>query len=715
VEIQISEIEIGERHRKDLGDLEPLAQSIDEVGLLHPPTVNEDGVLIDGYRRIEACKMLGWKKIPVNRVNLENLVRGEHDANVFRKDFTPSEAVAIGKELEPELKKKAQERMKSGKPSSKLDEGRTDEKVGSIVGMGKDTYRKAKKVVDASEENPDNFREIKEQMDEGEISVDKAHRQVKRTKSKEEREKKAKEMPKPPALDRGELPLNEVICGDCIEVMNQLPKNSIHMVMFSPGYWGLRDYGMDGQIGMEDNYRNYIQKLVEVGRAIKRVLRPDGSWYLNLGDTYAGSWANAYRHNETSQREKHTESWDRKGHPTMPKPPTSQTDIKSKCKMLMPHRVALALIDDGWICRNDIIWHKPNPMPSSVKDRLNTTCEFVFHLVQQGDYWYDLDAIREPHKENSLRRIKHDWDGKRPEGSSWQGMDIKKMCHSRGKNPGDVIKEKGRKYKGRKEHSAGSRDWYWSEQRVHEPNQKEIARFLKPRVKGYEELLDEIFGEHKWRHWTRTDESGASLPSPDDWKLLKEVIEFGDEFDEEMLRTEMVPVTDEGHPRGKNPGDFWDITTKPFPEAHFATYPPDLCEKPIKSSCPPKVCARCGSPYERVTERVEGEVTEAMRRAGSDSEGDYRGIETKDYESAMAQKPSESKRRILQSMKQNIRTVGWRKTCGCETDETKPGIVLDPMAGSGTTGLVAKKLGRDFVLIDLNPDYVEMAKERIFE
>ena len=167
--------------------------------------------MIDGYRRIEACKMLGWKEIPVNRINLENLVRGEHDANVFRKDFTPSEAVAIGRELEPELKKKAQERMKAGKPSSKLDEGRTDEKVGSIVGMGKDTYRKAKEIVDASEESPDNFREIKEQMDEGEISIDRAHRQVKRAKSKEEREKKAKEMPKPPALDRGEFPLNEVI------------------------------------------------------------------------------------------------------------------------------------------------------------------------------------------------------------------------------------------------------------------------------------------------------------------------------------------------------------------------------------------------------------------------------------------------------------------------------------------------------------------------
>jgi len=699
--MKISEIEIGDRHRKDLGDLEPLAKSIEEVGLLHPPAVNKKDVLIDGYRRIEACKMLGWEEIPVNRVDLENLVRGEHDANVFRKDFTPSEAVAIGKELEPELKRKAQERMKSGKPSSNFDKGRTDEKIGEIVGMSRETYRKARTVVDASEEDPDNFRKIKEQMDDRKISIDKAHRQVRRTKSKEKREKKAKEMPKPPALNRGELPLNEVICGDCIEVMNQLPENSIHMVMFSPGYWGLRDYGMDsvvwggdpncdhewiskevhhdnlrfrdpndtasvgtdknpevysepdqehpfcqkcgawrGQLGLEPDYRMYIQNLVEVGRAIKRVLRPDGSWYLNLGDTYAGSgmgWG---------KKEGHYVNFEKVSEEILSnfpegKPPHYETDIRAKCKMLMPHRVALALIDDGWICRNDIIWHKPNPMPSSVKDRLNVTNEFVFHFVQQGDYWYDLDAIRE--------EPKTEWDP-----SFNRRVRDAKRGYTEDKASKGIIGVKA----------------------------------TEREMKKYDDK-----GRLKRGYKTKEGEPHSQISGQEQ--------HHGKDIDYSL--------------KGKNPGDFWEITTQPFPKAHFAVYPEELCLKPIKSSCPPKVCARCGSPYERVTERVKGEVTEAMRRAGSDSEGEYYGTETKDYESSMAQKPSESKRRILQSMRQNVRTVGWRKTCGCETDETKPGIVLDPMAGSGTTGLVAEKLGRDFVLIELNPDYVEMTEERIFK
>jgi len=652
--MKISEIEIGERHRKDLGNIEELAESIKEVGLLQPVTVEkESNTLIDGYRRIEAYKLLGKENIPVRKISVDNIIAGEYHANVFRKDFTPLELADIGSKLEPELKEKARERQMAGGSANFAEGERGDvrDQVGEIFGVSGFTYEKSKFVAAAARENPKKFEETANRMDSGDISIDRAYRQVKREKDKEKREKKAKEMPKPPALDRGDLPLNEVICGDCIEVMNQLPENSIHMVMFSPGYWGLRDYGMDGQIGMEDDYRNYIQKLVKVGRAIKQVLRPDGSWYLNLGDTYAGSQG---RKGEAKAKE----SWEWQDGQT----PQSQIEnIPPKCKMLMPHRIALALIDDGWICRNDIVWHKPNPMPSSVKDRLNTTYEFVFHFVQQGDYWYDLDAIREPHKSESVERDKYAYNT-----------------------------------------AMGARAQVPNEKRD-KPDQKKIARFLKPKVRGHEELLDKVFGKHKWRHWIRTDESGATLPSPDDWKLLKEVIEFGDGFDEEMLETRMVPVTDEGHPKGKNPGDFWQITTQPFPDAHFAVYPEELCLKPIKSSCPPKVCARCGKPYMRITEK-KTTFHSGSGKAGNPPSGKY----GKNW--AQAKSGSYD---IRMGPRTSIKFKGWQKTCGCETDETKPGIVLDPMAGSGTTGLAAKKLGRDFVLIELNPDYVEMAEERI--
>ena len=155
--------------------------------------------------------------------------------------------------------------------------------------------------------------------------------------------------------------------------------------------------------------------------------------------------------------------------------------------MLVPYRVAIALQQDGWVVRNDVTWTKPNPMPSSVKDRLNTTTERVFHLTPKPDYWYDLDAIREPHKSHSVERRQRD------------------------------------------DTTRGGPDKYG-----------------------------------------QTEHTGFA----------------GDDL----------------HPQGKNPGDVFEVTVKPFPEAHFAVYPPELCVKPIKATCPPKVCAECGQGYERQVE-----------------------------------------------------------------------------------------------------------------
>ncbi len=194
-----------------------------------------------------------------------------------------------------------------------------------------------------------------------------------------------------------ELPVNRVIAGDCIEVMRGFPEESINLVMFSPPYWGLRDYGIEGQIGLEPTYQEYVAKMVGVGREVRRVLRSDGSWYLNLGDTYAGSGCGAQHGWGDYKREKVI------GTMSEPSPQTKMKGME-KCKLLIPYRVALALIDDGWTCRNDITWYKPNAMPSSVKDRLNCQTERVFHLVKSRTYYYDLDAIREPHATSSFKR-----------------------------------------------------------------------------------------------------------------------------------------------------------------------------------------------------------------------------------------------------------------------------------------------------------------------
>jgi len=329
---------------------------------------------------------------------------------------------------------------------------------------------------------------------------------------------------------------NAVLTGDARETLHELPESSIHACVTSPPYFGLRDYGVDDQIGLEDSLDEFIDELVGIGRGVRHALRPDGSWWLNLGDSYGDD----------------------------------------KQKLLVPHRVAIALQDDGWTVRNDVTWVKPNPMPSSVTDRLNTTTEQLFHLVPNADYWYDLDAIREPHAERSKER------------------------------------------------------------------------------------MDEGPVNHDERRGTN------------------------DNLDADQLC----------HPAGKNPGDVFEVTTKPFPDAHFAVYPPELVEKPIKATVPPKVCAACGAPYDR---DMDVERTNHVNREDriEATGGAIGGGSGKNFPDTTRE------------------FNGWSQSCDCDTHATKPGIALDPFAGAGTTLLKAKELGRRFVGIELNPAYADMARARI--
>lgn len=139
--------------------------------------------------------------------------------------------------------------------------------------------------------------------------------------------------------------------------------------------------------------QGYVENLLEVFREVRRVLKPTGTFYLNLGDSSSGSWQN-YGSRDGEQREKDTEAWER-GDAVDDLPPTAQTDVPEKSVCMVPERVALALIDDGWRLRNKIIWDKPNPMPESIQDRYSTTWEYVFMFSKQKQYYFDLDAVRE--------------------------------------------------------------------------------------------------------------------------------------------------------------------------------------------------------------------------------------------------------------------------------------------------------------------------------
>lgn len=367
---------------------------------------------------------------------------------------------------------------------------------------------------------------------------------------------------------------NVIHQGDAKEVLYELPESSVHMSMTSPPYYGLRDYGHDEQIGLEQTLDKYVQDLVEVGRGLKHCLRDDGSWWLNLGDTYSGGGGAAGKPDDWDDLH------DDDNYPD--DPPAKVTKFGQKNKMLVPYRVAMALQRDGWIIRNDATWLKLNPMPESVKDRLTTTTEQIFHLVQEPDYWYDLDAIREPHKKSSHKRAEYSFEGNR-----------------------------------------------------------------------------------NWEPWSS---SGVTQKTALD-------------------------------PNGKNPGDVFKVTVQPYSEAHFAVYPSELCEKPIKASCPPKVCAECGTGYERDVEVIK-----------TDRSGDRRQRDLPDPDSDSPKTWNEGQ---VDMTPDKRKVKGWKQSCDCNTQETESGVVLDMFAGAGTTCLMAKALGRDYVGIELKEEYIEMANERI--
>ena len=161
---RIADIIVGERHRKDMGDIEGLVALMSELGLLHPIVVRPDGTLIAGERRLRAAQLLGWKDIPVNVVDIESIVRGECVENVCRKDFTPSELVAIGEDVEREERERAKERMTLGKVSTGSDTGKTRDKTAACLGISGRTYERAKAVVDAAKAAP-KFGKLQEDMD----------------------------------------------------------------------------------------------------------------------------------------------------------------------------------------------------------------------------------------------------------------------------------------------------------------------------------------------------------------------------------------------------------------------------------------------------------------------------------------------------------------------------------------------------------------------
>lgn len=188
-----------------------------------------------------------------------------------------------------------------------------------------------------------------------------------------------------------ELEINKIYQGHCLEVLKTFRDESVNTVVTSPPYWGLRDYGVDGQIGLEDSVEEYVDALVDVFMEIKRVLRDDGTVWLNLGDAYAGSGKGAW---SEKNKQKHVYVPNPKGVET--KINNIPIGLKVKDLIGLPWRVAFALQANGWYLRQDIVWNKPNAMPESVKDRPTKSHEYIFLLSKSPNYYYNHEVIKEP-------------------------------------------------------------------------------------------------------------------------------------------------------------------------------------------------------------------------------------------------------------------------------------------------------------------------------
>lgn len=335
-----------------------------------------------------------------------------------------------------------------------------------------------------------------------------------------------------------------ILQGDVLDHLRELPAESVQCCVTSPPYWGLRDYGVAGQIGMEPTPDEHVAKLVEVFREVRRVLREDGVLWLNYGDAYAT---------------------------------TGMPSLKPKDLIGLAWMLAFALRADGWWLRSDCIWHKPNPMPESIRDRPTKAHEYVFLMSKSARYFYDADAIKET---------------------------------ATGQACGNTRPTKG----------------------VMEDSVRHRSRGGLHRIAAAESR---------------------------------------------NLRT------------------VWTVTTEPYPEAHFATFPEALAERCIKTGTSAHgACSKCLSPWERVTE-----VT--YENPGNRSSNGPRSTERRHETAGFAKR-----------MERRSETTGWQPTCDCGADVT-PCVVLDPFAGSGTTLAVAERLGRDSLGIELNPAYIAMAERRI--
>ena len=199
--------------------------------------------------------------------------------------------------------------------------------------------------------------------------------------------------------------VNKILCGDALSVLKSLPSDSVHCCVTSPPYYGLRDYGVDGQIGLEQTPGEYVARLTEVFREVRRVLTPEGTLWLNIADSYAGSGKGAGKWS-TDHPAKGKQRYIYTAEDPAARLPKEWPGVKPKDMIGIPWMLAFSLRTDGWYLRSDIIWHKPNCLPNSMKDRPVNCYEHVFLLAKSKKYHFDYTALQVPMAESSKARYR---------------------------------------------------------------------------------------------------------------------------------------------------------------------------------------------------------------------------------------------------------------------------------------------------------------------
>lgn len=246
--------------------------------------------------------------------------------------------------------------------------------------------------------------------------------------------------------------MNKIICGDALTVLRTLPDKCCRCCVTSPPYFNLRDYGVPGQIGLEPTMQEYIARLVEVFAEVKRVLTDDGTLWINIADSYAGSGKGAARYPENAKKYKQGTNVGSVGCAAITK---AKFDLPAKNLIGIPWRLAFALQDDGWILRQDIIWDKSNCMPESVRDRCTKSHEYIFLFAKRQRYYFNAEAIKEPIANSTIDRLAQDIEHQSGSARAHGGTKIMKAVGgSKGAFGGIQSRRRGSGNKARKESPA---------------------------------------------------------------------------------------------------------------------------------------------------------------------------------------------------------------------------------------------------------------------